>query len=66
MTKKFTLKWMDWLMILIFAGALAVLITSCGVITPDQQAQVKEQIKDQVNKPENQAKVIEQINEVLK
>lgn len=34
MKKKFTLKWIDWLMILIFAGSLALLITSCASATP--------------------------------
>ena len=30
MTRKFTLNWIDWLMILILAGSLALLMTSCA------------------------------------
>ena len=66
MTKKFTLKWLDWLMILIFAGALAMLITSCSMVTESQKQQVKDEITKAVNNPEYIKQAQEKITEVLK
>ncbi len=66
MTKKFTLKWMDWLMILIFAGALAMLITSCSMVSESQKQQVKDEIAKAVNNPEYIKQAQNKINEVLK
>lgn len=51
----------------IFGLALGImLLAGCSWITPEQQSQVKEQIKTQVNNPDNVAKVQNEINKVLK
>ena len=46
--------------------AVVMLTNGCSLLTSEQKEQVKDAAKEQVNKPENQEKVIEQINEVLK
>ena len=51
---------------MIILVAVVLLMASCSLLTAEQQTQIKDAAKEQVNKPENQEKVIEQINEVLK
>jgi hypothetical protein len=51
----------DWLIIAIFAGGMAVLVSSCSLITPEQTQQAKDAISKQIT-PEN----VEKIKEILK
>lgn len=61
MKKRFSLNMFDWLIIAIFAGGMAVLVSSCSLITPEQTQQAKDAISKQIT-PEN----VEKIKEILK
>ncbi len=66
--ENYRLKTADWIMILFLAAIIGLLIATsgCSLISEEQKTQAKDAIKDQINKPENQEKVIDKINEVLK